>query len=174
MAGSFERKIRKNMEKVNKQRRKQGGQPIGSSTGNAGDTYYGRNLTVPIMLMGLSVLYLVLTMFWTQIGMRGMDWLVFGLYILLAVVFFLRRPYLRVGKNALYTLKGGRERSMPADQIKGIKVQSGYVIVEKQGKGGNWIFNKTLGRYDTGAIAERLEKFAASNQIAFQSEGSES
>ncbi|MDP4098617.1 hypothetical protein OIN60_17940 [Paenibacillus sp. P96] len=170
MAGSFERKVRKNMEKVNEQRRKQGGQIIGSSTGTAGDTYYGRNVTVPIMLLGLSILYLVMTMFWTKVGMRGMDWLVFGLYVLLAVVFFIRRPYLRVGKTGLYTLKGGRERSMTVDQIKSIKVQSGYVIVERQGKGGNWVFNKTLGRYDTVAIAERLEKFAAANQLPFHSE----
>lgn len=171
MASSFERKVRKNMETVNKQRTKQGAQPLGS-TGNASDTYYGRNVTVPIMLIGLSVLYLVLTMFWTQVGMKRTDWLVFGLYLLLAVVFFIRRPYLRVSKNALYTLKGGRERSMLADQIKCIRVQSGYVIVEKQGKGGNWVFNKTLGRYDTDTIAERLEKFAAANQVLFQNERS--
>ncbi|MFK4342463.1 MULTISPECIES: hypothetical protein [unclassified Paenibacillus] len=164
MARSFERKVRKNTAHLNKSRKKQGIQTI-SGAGSAMDIFRGRNITVPIMLAGLAVLYMLMSYFLTKTGMRGMDWLVFGLYLMLAVIFFIRRPYLKVGKSTLYMLKGGRERPMTAEDMKAIKIEKGYVTVERKGKGGNFIFTKSLGRYDTDAIAERLEKFALSNQV---------
>lgn len=164
MASSFERKVKKNTEQINKKRKKQGVQTISGSS-PALDIFRGRNLTVPIMLVGLSIIYLIMTLFLTKVGMRTMDWVVFVLYLMLGVVFFLRRPYLKVGKDTLYTLKGSRERPMIAQDIQAIRVQPGYVTVEKKGKGGNWAFTRGLGRYDTDAMAERLERFAAANQI---------
>lgn len=164
MARSFERKVRKNTAQLNKTRKKKGMQTI-SGAGSAMEIFRGRNITSPIMLAGLAVLYMLMSYFLTKTGMRGMDWLVFGLYLMLAVIFFIRRPYLKVGKDTLYMLKGGRERPMTAEDMKIIKIEKGYVTIVRKGKGGNFILTKSLGRYDTDAIAQRLEKFALSNQV---------
>ena len=170
MSRSFERKVRKNMQQVNKNRKKSGQQTIQGGSASAGDKFYGRNVTVPIMLAGLAILYLSMTLFLTNRGMGTMDWVVFVLYTMLAVIFFLRRPYLRITKDTLYSFRSGREKFMAVKDIKSIQVQRGYVTVEKNGRWGNWVFSKTLARYDTDAITERLKAFAALHNIKFTEE----
>ncbi|MDO7904937.1 hypothetical protein Q5741_00750 [Paenibacillus sp. JX-17] len=169
MARSFERKVRKNTNQLNQQRKKQGLKTLGNNSESA-DLFRGRSITAPALLAFLAVFYLLLSLFVTKAGMKPMDWFVFVLYLLLGVIFYFRRPYLKVGKKTVYTLKSGRERSMSADMIKSIKVQRGYIFIESEGKKSNWGFSRTLNRYDISAMSERLEKFAKENQIPFERE----
>ncbi len=179
MSRSWERMVQKNSAQLNKQRKKQGKPSLYSSNGSAtADVFKGRNFVLPITLVALAVIYLLLGMTSQQAAMNtSLNWIVVGLYVLLAIMIFLRRPFLKVDKNMLSTIKFNRDRRLTADQIAKIKAGSGSIVIEMKGtkgkkgkeiKGGNWVFTRLINRYDTEAMAERLERFAASFNIPFE------
>ncbi|WP_211747868.1 hypothetical protein [Paenibacillus sp. Marseille-Q4541] len=163
MASSFERAVKRNQQKTNKDRKKQGKPIVGSSMENE-DIFKGRAFIFPFILVVLAFMFLTLSGL-TKDGVAGFDWVVFVLYIGLAVMYFFRRPYLKVGKKRIKTIKLSRERSLGVEDIKRIVVDKGSVIIEHNGKGGNWAFSRLLNLYDTDAMAARLITFAQSHQI---------
>lgn len=167
MARSWERMVKKNSTHLNKQRKKQGQPSIyGSKTSVTADIYKGRNYILPLTLVALAVLYFLLgTLGQQNVAGSGMTWAVMGLYVLLGVIIFLRRPYLRVEKNVISTTKFNRDRRLTAENISKIKLAAGSVVIEQKGKGGNWVFTRLINRYDTTAMGERLERFAKTFDI---------
>lgn len=175
MSRSWERKVSKNMNQLNKQRKKQGQASIGAGSSVAhdgGDVFKGRKYVLPIVLLALAVLYLLLGMVTVEAGTgsQTMNWIGVSLYILLALMIFLRKPYLKVGRSTLSTFKFNRERKLSASEISKIKILQGSVVIESKGKGGNWVFSRLINRYDTKAMGERLEQFAKVNQIPVENE----
>lgn len=179
MSRSWERMVTKNTSQLNKQRKKDGKPSIYASKGSAtADIFRGRNFVLPVTLVALAAIYVLLGMASQQQAMStSITWIVVGLYILLAVVIFLRRPFLKVDKNSISTIKFNRDRRLTADQIASIKVGSGSVVIELKGakgkkgkvsKGGNWVFTRLINRYDTAAMGERLERFANTFEIPFE------
>jgi hypothetical protein len=171
--------VQKNSSQLNKQRKKLGKPSIYSSDKSAtADIFKGRNFVLPSTLVALAAIYLLLGMGSEQEVMSSsLTWIVVALYVLLAVVIFLRRPFLKVDKNSLSTIKFNRDRRLTSDQIEKIKVGPGSVVIEMKGtkdrkgkvrKGGNWVFTRLINRYDTNAMGERLERFAKSFNIPFE------
>lgn len=163
MASSFERAVKRNQQKVNKNRKKRG-QPILSSGVEQEDIFKGRAFIFPFVLVVLAFMFLTLSGLTTG-GVSGIDWVVFVLYIGLAVMYFFRRPYLKVGKKRIKTIKLSRERSLGVEDIKRIVVDKGAVVIEHNGKGSNWGFSRLLNLYDTDAMSARLITFAQAHQI---------
>lgn len=163
MASSFERAVKRNQHKVNKNRKKKGQPVLGSGMENE-DIFKGRAFIFPFVLVVLAFMFLTLSGV-TKDGVSGFDWFVFILYIGLALMYFLRRPYLKVGKKRIKTIKLSRERSLGAEDIKRIVVDKGSIIIEHNAKGSNWAFSRLLNLYDTDAMGERLITFAQTHQI---------
>ncbi|MHA7583573.1 hypothetical protein ACX12E_24795 [Paenibacillus vandeheii] len=165
MSRSFERTVRKNSKQLNQQRKKSG-QPVSGTPGE--DVFKGRSLLFPIFLIGLAFLYLFMSTFLVKAPMTTWDWVTMLLYVLLAVIFMLRRPYVKIGTNRILTTKGNRERSIGVDDIVKFRIEPGTVVIEHNARGKRWVFTKLLNRYDTDAITERLLKFAKEHQITVE------
>ncbi|BBH19886.1 hypothetical protein Back11_12310 [Paenibacillus baekrokdamisoli] len=168
MSRSWERKVQKNQTVINKQRKKQGKAPLmatAKSTAEPIDTFKGRSILMPAFLVLFTAMYVILTLNSDNYKNSGkMFWVTIGLYLFLALVFALRRPYMAVGKDYIRSRRFGGDRSVYKANIKAITIQKGYVIVE-QIKGGNWVFSRVINRYPTEQMAERLRTFAASQEI---------
>ncbi|GAK39514.1 hypothetical protein PUW24_24035 [Paenibacillus urinalis] len=163
MASSFERSVKKNQQKINKDRKKRGQPSIGSGVEQE-DVFKGRAFLFPFVLVVLSFMFLTLSGLTTD-GVGAFDWVVFALYLGLALMYFMRRPYLKVGKKRIKTIKLSRERSMGPEDIKKIVLEKGSVVVERNGKGGPWVFSKLLNLYDVEAMGARLVQYAQNHQI---------
>lgn len=166
MSRSWERKVRKNMSVVNKQRKKQGNDQIVFNAEKS-EKIVGRNFIAPIFLIIFIGMYVFLMQSSTAFKMDTMFWVTVGCYILLAALFFFRRPYITIGKDFVQSRRLMGDKRLPVSAIKGITVQKGYVIIE-QYKGGNWVFSKLTSRFPTDEIGEKLKEFALTNGIAYQ------
>jgi hypothetical protein len=163
MSRSWERKVRKNTTVLNKTRKKMG---VGAVTGKAKvEKFKGRNYILPgfiILFTGFYVYMATLSMEWKNNS--TMFLVTIGSYMLLAALFFFRRPYLSVAKDYLGTRRMTGDKTLFANNIKKISLQKGFVVIE-QTKGQNWVFSKIMNRFPTDRIAERLRTFANENGI---------
>lgn len=174
MSRSWERKVSKNMSQLNKQRKKQGQATLGTtgSSTSDGDVFKGRKYVLPLILVLLAAVYAMLGIATAESGQgnQTITWIGVGLYILLALMIFLRKPYLKVGRSTVSTMKFNRERNLMASEISKIKILKGSVVIENKARGGNWVFTRLINRFDTKAMGERLEQFAKVNQIPVENE----
>lgn len=166
MSRSWERKVRKNMSVVNKQRKKQGNDQIVFNAEKS-EKIVGRNFIAPILLILLIGMYVMLMQSSNEFKMDTMFWVTVGCYVLLAALFYFRRPYITIGKDYVQSRRLTGDKRLPVSAIKGISVQAGYVVIE-QHKGGNWVFSRLTNRFPTELIGEKLKQFALANGIAFQ------
>ncbi|CAM3447625.1 MULTISPECIES: hypothetical protein [Saccharibacillus] len=171
MSRSWERQVRKNQQKTNTYRQKSGQERIGGSgtSSQSFDTFKGRNYMFPVFLL---VIALFLTAITISAQMSGVEeasgssyWFIIVMYLILAVIMFLRRPFLRIGKDRMSTIRFNRERTIMAGDIAKFRIEKGYVTVETKGKGANWIFSRFLKMFKTDEIAARVTEFAEQHQI---------
>ncbi|MFD0711658.1 hypothetical protein [Paenibacillus sp. GCM10027626] len=167
-ARSWERKVRKNQAQLNKQRKKRGEKPLNTGVSAPGaDIFKGRSIILPAFLVLFTALFAIMS---TASGAEQTSgtlfWVTIVCYLLLAVMFILRRPYLAVGKDYVKTRRFSGDRMLMASNIKAIKVEPGNVVIE-QVKGANWVFTRTINRYPIEQMTERLRAFAAANQVTF-------
>ncbi|GLX68127.1 hypothetical protein [Paenibacillus glycanilyticus] len=167
MSRTWERKVRKNTSQINKARKKHGVSQIGTSTAPKVDRYTGRNYIFPIVLILLISMYTVFVTTDPEFEPSSMFWVTIGCYIFLALIFFLRRPYIIVGKDYIQTRKMTGDKKLYVSNIKGISVQKGAVVI-MQIKGANWVFSKLLNRYPTEEIGRKLADFAKTNNLPFE------
>lgn len=169
MSRSWERKVSKNMQQLNKQRKKQGLSSYqGSAISDNSDVFKGRKYVLPIVLLALAGLYALLgsaTATATGGSNNALNWIGVSLYVLLALMIFLRKPYLKIERASVSTMKFNRERRMAATEIEKIKLAQGSVVIQGKGKAGNWVFSRLINLYDTNAMGERLEEFAKAHHI---------
>ncbi|MFW5435644.1 methyltransferase [Paenibacillus apiarius] len=166
MSRSWERKVRRNSAQLNKQRKKQGKAMMSTST-VAYKEFKGRSYILPMVLIGFTVIYAFLGGAVTDMQSPTLYWVTVFCYLGLGIILFLRRPFLRVGQDELSTIKWNRIRTLPAQEITKIVTQPGYVVIEHSRKGSSWVFSRTMNRYDTNAMAERLRLFAQQHRIEF-------
>jgi hypothetical protein len=157
--------VRKNMKVVNKQRKKQGSGQIVFNAEKV-DRLVGRNYIAPILLLLFIGLYVVATLGNNEFTGGTMYWITIACYLVLAAIFFFRKPYIAIGKDYVQTRRMTGDKRLSADAIKSITVQKGYVAIEPQ-KGAHWMFSRLLNRYPTDEIAEKLKAFAHTNHITF-------
>jgi len=168
MSRSWERKVEKNRKELNKRRKKEGKQGIASGTSQI-DRFQGRNYVVPSLLMLLILLYVILSQPWSDKFLQDptLFWVTISCYILLAVFYYFRRPYLAVSRDTLETRKFTGYKTLRPSEIRKIVIQPGYVLVESV-KGTNWVFSKAMNRYPIQKMAERLKVFTEVNHIDFE------
>ncbi|TDL53964.1 methyltransferase [Paenibacillus dendritiformis] len=167
MSRSWERQVRRNSAQLNKQRKKQGKPGISSHTVEF-DEFKGRNFILPLILTGFTIIYALLGSVGTNLPSPMLYWVTVICYLGLALMLFLRRPFLRVTKDELSTTKWNRLRTLKVEDIKKITYQPGFIVIEKNGKGSNWVFSRMMNRYDIEAMHARLQQFAAQNRITYE------
>ncbi|MCY9529796.1 methyltransferase [Paenibacillus alvei] len=167
MSRSWERKVRQNSEKLNKQRMKQG-KPTFAAGKPAHEEFKGRSFIMPIALIAFAIMYGLLGGIITDNQYPTLYWITIVCYVGLGIILFLRRPFLRVGAGEVSTIRWNRLRTLSAKDMKKIAIQPGYVVIEHTGKGANWILSRVLNRYDTNAMGERLRSFANQHKIEFE------
>ncbi|QJC52016.1 hypothetical protein HGI30_10945 [Paenibacillus albicereus] len=172
MSRSWERKVRRNSAQLNQKLKKSGIDPMAAKGPSASSSltmrFKGRNFISPILLLLFVGAYAMLMPMQEQEGSsEAMNWFVVAAYAFLALMFFLRRPYLQVGPDHVQTRRMLGDKRLGKDEIKGITVQKGYVIIQPA-KGGNWVFSRVMNRYPVERMGERLEKLAAAHGIPFQ------
>lgn len=150
------------MSTLNKQRKKQGKDHIVTGAAKV-DNYKGRSYLLPIFLLFVIGIYCVTSMM-ALVEFKTMEWITIGAYILLALFFFLRRPYLSVGKDFIQTRKMSRDRKLQASSIKSITLAKDSVLIEPS-KGANWVFSKWMNSYPVHEISDRMREFANVNHI---------
>jgi hypothetical protein len=163
MSRSWERKVRNNMNKLNKRRKKQGIQTVVPSSERS-DTYKGRSYIGPILLVLITAMYALFVQ--ADKSQATMYWVTIGCYVFLALLLVVRRPYIKVGADYIQTRKFSGDRKLRTDEIKSITAQEGYVVIERV-RGSNWVFSRIMNRYPTAEIAERLKQFAKQHGITF-------
>ncbi|MED4958272.1 hypothetical protein NYE69_18695 [Paenibacillus sp. FSL R5-0527] len=171
---SFDRKVERNQLRMQKKGKgpnlgsRQGGRNARSVLGpnGEGDVFKGRNFILPIVLFLLALLY-------ASVGIIGnsaevntmMYWITIILYAVLALAIFLRKPYLRINKSWLYTSKFNRDKSLDAGNISKIIVSRNKIVIEPKIRDAKWVFYRTRNRFDTEAMAARLELYANTHHV---------
>lgn len=165
MSRSWERMVERNSKKLNKQRKKEGKPSLSSTTRN-GDKFLGRNYIFPSLLVLLMILYVVLFAPWyTDLEQDvTLFWVTLGCYGLLAVVYFLRRPYLTVTRDTLETRKFTGYKTLRPGEVRKIVLTPGYVVIETV-KGSNWVFSRLINRFPTDKMGERLKAYAELHHV---------
>lgn len=169
MSRSWQRKVQKNQEVINKQRKKHGQSPLMSAKSGKDplDTFKGRSYLMPAFLLLFILFYVIVTINSDAFKQADtMFWVTIGCYVLLAGLFLLRRPYLAVGRDFVRSRRFTGDRNVYASNIKNISAQKGYVVIE-QHKGGNWVFSRIMNRFQTEPMAERLKTFAEQHGIPY-------
>lgn len=178
--GSFDRKVERNQIKMNKKGK---GPAVKTRTSRDprtalgakgdGEVFKGRKILLPLTLALLAILYGVVGSIGNTAELNPtIFWLTIVLYLLLAMMIFLRRPYLRIDRTWLYTSKFNRDKLIEASNIGKIKVnknQSKITIIPKS-KDVNWVFSRSRNLFDTKAMAARLEQYAKANHVTFEAE----
>lgn len=168
MSRSWERMVLKNSKQVNKRRKKEGKKSINTPNAQV-DRFLGRNYVVPILLLMLIVLYVTMSQPWSDRFMQNptMFWLTVGAYILLALFYYMRRPYLAVTRDTLETRRFTGYKTLRPAEIRKITVQPGYIVIESV-KGANWVFSRVMNRYPLDRMADRLKTFADLHKIEWE------
>ncbi len=164
MSRKWERMVSKNTKKANLTRTKQGKAPI-STDPDRPVVFKGRSIMLAAFFIVVS-LFLLFTL--TKTEGDKMYWYTTLSYLVVGVlIYFVRRPYLRVTKTNLSKRGLARELVLGAENIKEIVHAPGQIIIELTGKSPRWVYNKTLNRFDIAAMASKLKKFAETNKISF-------
>ena len=138
-----------------------------SSVKEALDTFKGRSYLMPAFLLLFILFYVFITV--TSPAFKQADtmfWLTVVCYVVLAVLFTLRRPFLSVGRDYVRSRRFTGDRNIYVSNIKSITAQKGYVVIA-QHKGGNWVFSRMINRFPTEQMAVRLKAFAEQHEIPF-------
>lgn len=168
MSRSWERAVQRNTKQINKRRKKDGKKNISSPTAHI-DRFQGRSLIMPFTLLLLILFYIVMFQPWSADFSQsvGVFWTTVGCYVVLALFYFLRRPYLAVTKDKLETRRFAGYKTLKPLEIRKIVQMPGYIVIETV-KGGNWVFSKLMNRYPLADMSVRLKEFAAQNQIEWE------
>ncbi|TFE30113.1 hypothetical protein [Cohnella luojiensis] len=168
MSRSWERMVEKNSKQINKRRKKEGKKGISPNAPQV-DRFQGRNYVVPSLLIMLIILYVTLSQPWSDSFMQDQTlfWVTIGCYIVLALFYYLRRPYLAVTRDTLETRKFTGYKTLRPAEIRKISILPGYVVVESV-KGTNWVFSRLMNRYPLERMSERLKAFSELHHIDWE------
>lgn len=163
MSRKWERMVSKNAKKANSLRSKQGLSPI--SDPDKPQEFKGRSLLIPLLFLFIFV-FLLAT--YSKADQNGMYVFTICAYLAVALLlYFVRRPYLKIGKTNLAKRGYSRELVAEAKNIKQIIYKPGAVIVELDNKT-RWVYSKRMNLFDVTAIATKLQRFAEQNRIVFE------
>jgi hypothetical protein len=169
MSRKWERMVQKNRKTANKGRAKQGKPLLSDAVSDGIVTIKGRNWLMPLLLIFVGIFCYIA--FRNTYQDDTLYWITGGSYILLGLfTYWVRRPFLKIGKTFLTTRRFTGDKRADASQVEEIIVSKDAVVVALQGKGGKWIFTRLYHRIDVSAMAERLKEFADHNGVAYKTE----
>ena len=165
MARSFKRMVHKNSKLLDHRRKKLG--RIHANFAVSGvEVFKGRSWIVPALLLGFVTLYCVFAKhIHRQVGLTTWDWIVVSMYGFLALVYWLRRPYVRVDKKEITRVRGNRKQTIAATNISGITLKKNRVIIEFDEARKRWVFTRYLHRYHIDALGQTLQQFAKLHKV---------
>lgn len=164
MSSKWERQVERNTKKVNLQRKRNGKSPVSQST-SKDDKQKGRSWMLSLFLVIIGLFYMVT--FW-DVDRNGLYWVTVIMYLLLAlIVFYLRRPFLGIGKSSLTTRKFTGLRVKKAEEISKIEIQPGMAIINFNDNSTRWVFSRFVNRYNMDEMAVELQEFAIRNKVNF-------
>jgi hypothetical protein len=163
MSRKWERMVQKNMEQVNRRRSKSGNVPI--SVTEPMDVFYGRSWFLPALLIACSFFFAIVSSLYYEGD--TLFWFTVAAYFLLGIIYFLRRPYIKIGRSRLATRRLGMERYFEAGDIEKISVMRGAVQIHFKGKRSGWTLTRFQHLYNIPAVSDRLKRFAEQNRIEF-------
>jgi hypothetical protein len=164
MASKWERQVERNAKKANIQRKRNGVSPITQGT-KRDEKIKGRSWILATFLVLVGLFYMF--SFW-ETERNGLFWITIIMYFILAfVVFFLRRPFLGIGKSSLTTRKFAGFRVKKAEEISKIEIQPGTIVIEFTNNSSRWVFSRLINLYNMREMADELQEFAVKNKINF-------
>ncbi|MFD2117773.1 hypothetical protein ACFSTH_17025 [Paenibacillus yanchengensis] len=165
MSRSWERQVRKNMQKVNQTRKKSGNSPISlySEKGKQ-SVFKGRNYVIPFLLILFILGYLFIVTAQPDFVANGMFWVTVIAYVVLAIMFFFRRPYLTIGKDFVQSRRITGDKTLYATGIKEIRLQKDSVVIAPK-TGAAWTYSKVLNRFATEQMGQKLIEFGKKNDV---------
>lgn len=167
MSRSWERKVKKNMNAVNKARRKSGsGNIVLNAPKSNAARFTGRNIILPIVLLIFIGLYNAIVWMDVSFEPNGMYYITVLSYLLLAALFYFRKPYLSIGKDYVQSRRMMGDKQLYAGGIKEIKTFSGYIIIVPV-SGSSWSFSKTFNRFEIDKLTAALKEFANKHNITW-------
>jgi hypothetical protein len=160
MSRSWARRIEKNKKQVNEQRKKRGQDGVTESKTEV--RFVGRSWLLPLFLLGMLIWYLMLF-----IGEKGfMYWLtVVGYSVLILFLFFVKRPFLVVGKDFVESRRFGGVVRVTTDEIEKILIANDSVSIYFNVKRPSWMFTSLFQRMNIPLMREKLQAFCETNQI---------
>ncbi|NEW04803.1 hypothetical protein GK047_02065 [Paenibacillus sp. SYP-B3998] len=162
MSRKWERMVTKNAKTVNKNRLKQGIAPVTDPDQSV--VFKGRSILLSLFFVCVAV-FLMSSL--ARSGADSMYWFTTISYFFVGLlIYFVRRPYLKVGRNSLSKRGYAKEKILNAENIKQIIYTPGNILIELDGKS-RWGYSKFFNRFDVAAMADKLKRFSEQNNITF-------
>lgn len=163
LSRKWERQITRNQKQVRKLQKNKSTSPAWFQKKEKRVMYKGRNVILPAILLVLSFFFMFVL---SVIGDRDfMFWLAIISYWLLALFFFLKRPYLAIGTTELATYKWSREVCLKPSEVQAIWLEDdSTVIVVKQTKQ-RWVFSRIPHFYPIKEMNSALYSYATKHSI---------
>ena len=162
MSRTWERKVRKNTRQLNQRLKKQGKQALATGLGQP-VKFRGIGYMIPLVLLLINGFFIYVTRPW-ETDPGDLFWWTVAAYVVLAVIYLLRRPFLTVTRNTLETRRFTGYKVLKAQEIRRIVLLLGAVVVESV-RGNRWVFSRILNLYPIEKMSERLRIFAEENRI---------
>lgn len=132
------------------------------------EVFKGRSWFLPALLVACSFFFAIVSV--SMYEAQTLYWITVIGYLLLGVIYFMRRPYVKVGRKQLGTRRFGMDKLFQANEIESMTAQSGSVAIQFKGKRTRWVLSKFQSLYDMPALTARLRTFAEQNGIPFKDE----
>ncbi|MCZ8521487.1 MULTISPECIES: hypothetical protein [Paenibacillus] len=170
MSRKWSRMVRKNTKVTNVQRKKSGQGLISEqASSDHSETFRGRSWVLPMLLVATGVFCFIA--FRGQAGSDDLYWVTGASYIFLALLmFWLRRPFLKIGKDAITSRRFGGDRSLKPEDIQEISVNKDAIVITMKGKSARWAFSRIYHQFPVEAARPKLVAFAQEHQVQLQQE----
>ncbi|MED4602947.1 hypothetical protein P9314_20130 [Paenibacillus validus] len=165
MSRKWERMVRKNTKIMNKKHGQSSSSSISVRSSDGAVTFKGRSWLLPLVLVAMSVFCFIALR--PQAGQdESMYWVTGFSYLFLALLmYWARRPFLRIGKTSLASRRFGGDRIVEASQISEITVSKDTIMVTLKPKGKRWVFTKFFHQMPMEAMIEKISDFASKNNV---------
>jgi hypothetical protein len=164
MSRKWERMVRKNAKQANKLRARQGKDRIVSGSGDSVMVIKGRSWFLPAFLIAVSLFFMI--SFRNVYQQDTVYWLTVALYFLMGIfIFFVRRPYLKIGRNSLATRRFSGEKTISAEEVADIGFLPGSIVIQLKGKREKWVFSRIFQRFNMTLMEQELRNFAKRHHV---------
>ena len=159
MSRKWARMVEKNRKQINKLRSKRGQNPIVGEK-----KIVGRSWLFPLALASVGIVFGIAMP--QEVAQDPLYIITIILYVLLAMFhFFLRKPYLKIGKTGLFWRTFTGEKFIPANHVASIQLgERQSLIMLRDGKTTR-TFSRLVHLYPMAELNEELAKFASTHRI---------